>query len=140
MRSTTNREYESRPVLIYDGECALCRRQVARLRRWARPGALAVLDLADPSVPERFPDLDRARLLTAMHLVNPDGRVAVGAEAAVRALASRPVLGRLARVYYVPGIRWLADRAYAFVARRRARGTGDACRTGDCGRERPRNP
>jgi hypothetical protein len=47
-----------------------------------------------------------------MHLVDTHGRVFVGAEAAVRSLASRPVLGRLALVYYVPGVRLLADTVY----------------------------
>jgi predicted DCC family thiol-disulfide oxidoreductase YuxK len=122
----------ARPVLIYDGACPFCRRQVDRLLSWTRRGAVETLDLHDPSVVERFPDLTREALLEAMHLVEPSGRVRRGAEAAVRSLASRPVLGRLALVYYVPGIRPFVNAVYAWVARRRYR-LAAGCPDGACG-------
>jgi predicted DCC family thiol-disulfide oxidoreductase YuxK len=121
----------SRPVLIYDGGCPFCRKQVDRLLRWARPGAIETLSLLDPELPERFPGLSHEALLEAMHLVDTHGRVFVGAEAAVRSLASRPVLGRLALVYYVPGVRLLADTVYRWIARRRRR--DEDCPEGTCG-------
>jgi predicted DCC family thiol-disulfide oxidoreductase YuxK len=73
-----------------------------------------------------------------MHVVLPDGRVFAGAEAAARiAFRLRP-LGWLAWIYYVPGVRQLANMAYALIARHRYRlfgrrapaaaCQGDACR------------
>ena len=46
-----------------------------------------------------------------MHVVTADGRVYAGAAAFARILASIPLVGWLAYVYYVPGIKQLADLA-----------------------------
>ena len=59
--------------------------------------------------------------MAAMHLVEPDGRVSAGGAAAARALALRPVVGRAALVYFVPGVRQVADAVYRWTARNRYR-------------------
>jgi predicted DCC family thiol-disulfide oxidoreductase YuxK len=105
--------------VLYDGACPFCRKQVARLLRLAGGEHLEALDLHDPSVATRYPLLDREDLLEAMHLVRPDGKVYSGFEAAVRALGGRPILGRLALLYYLPGIRQLCDRHYRRLAQQR---------------------
>ncbi len=74
--------------------------------------------------------------MQAMILVAPDGRRFHGFEAAVQAVATRPVLGWIAYTYYLPGIRQLCDRLYASVAANRYRILGktvaDACTDGTC--------
>lgn len=120
-----------RPVVLFDGNCAFCRRWVTRLQRWDRRGALDFLPQQQRAARTDLPDIPEADLDRAMHLVTPEGRVYRGA----RALAE---LGRwVARLaplrfgYHVPGIGWLSERAYAWVAARRHR---FGCADGACGR------
>jgi predicted DCC family thiol-disulfide oxidoreductase YuxK len=70
--------------------------------------------------------------MQAMHLVMPDGRVYRGFEAAVRAVATRPVIGRIAYLYYLPGLRQLCDLIYSFIAKYRYRLLGKAVAKGEC--------
>ncbi len=72
--------------------------------------------------------------MVRMHVVRPDGRVFAGAEAVMRAIARVPVLGWPAFVYYVPGIRQLAELVYRYVAKNRYRlfGRVESCDGGTC--------
>jgi predicted DCC family thiol-disulfide oxidoreductase YuxK len=108
-------------VALYDGTCGLCRAGVDRLRRRAAPGAIEFRDLHADGALDAFPGLTREACMEAMHLVLPDGRAVRGAEAVARALLTRPVLGAYAWLYYVPGLRQLAEAVYAAIARRRYR-------------------
>jgi predicted DCC family thiol-disulfide oxidoreductase YuxK len=127
-------------ILIYDGDCRFCIAQVARLGRWAgtvngKP-ALAPIPLQTPGILAAL-GISEAAARRAMQLVTSPaatdgGRIYSGLEAAVQALRQRPLLGRLARLYYVPGIRQLGDLGYRLVARYRYRILGRAVARGDC--------
>jgi predicted DCC family thiol-disulfide oxidoreductase YuxK len=119
-------------VVLYDGMCVFCTAQVKKLLKLARPGAVQALDFQDPAVLARFPGITHEACMKAMQLVTPDGYVFRGFEAAVRAVATRPVLGKLAYLYYVPGVRQLCDAAYAWIAARRYRLMGKAVQRGEC--------
>jgi len=119
-------------VVLYDGHCRFCTSQVHNLLALARPGALEALSFQDAGVLDRFPGLTHEACMQAMHLIAPDGRVYRGFEAAVRAVLTRPVLGFFAYLYYLPGIRHLLDRLYAFVAARRYRIAGKTVIPGEC--------
>lgn len=120
-------------TLLYDGQCAFCRRWVARLKRWDRGALVRCVPWQEEAAWRDRPDLSRGALAAAAHLVAPDGRVYAGAAAA------RPLLGLL------PGGRWLAGplalplmpraaaMVYAWVARHRHQlGCGSpACRRDD---------
>jgi predicted DCC family thiol-disulfide oxidoreductase YuxK len=108
-------------VVLFDGHCAFCRAQAARLARWAGRGAVELRDFQEDGVLDAFPTLTHEACMKAMHLVAHDGRVFVGAEAVARAMMTAWWLWPFAWVYYVPGVRWLAERAYAWIARRRYR-------------------
>jgi predicted DCC family thiol-disulfide oxidoreductase YuxK len=72
-----------------------------------------------------------------LKLVCPDGKIYGGMEAVVQAvLIRRSLIGKLAAVYYLPGIRSMADRAYRWVARNRFRfpAQADEACDGACGR------
>jgi predicted DCC family thiol-disulfide oxidoreductase YuxK len=120
------------PLVLYDGACAFCTAQARRVRRLAR-GRVRVepLQTALSEVPWVGPD-EASR---ALHLVDRDGRGYAGAAAIVRLLRlTRPALGLLLLPYHLPGIRALADRAYAAVAARRYALRGDdGCASGSCG-------
>ena len=125
------------PLLLYDGACPFCRDQARRLR--PRDGSRLRVEPLQTGL-AHVPWIDPQEAATALHVIDVDGRRYVGAAAVVRALRlTRPVLGSLALAYHLPGVRWLAERAYAFVAarryglRRRADGSPHACADDGCG-------
>ncbi len=119
------------PAVLYDGACPFCRAQAERVRRFAGPVAVEPLQRAL----DRLPWLDPDEAVTALHLVDRDGRTYAGAAAIVRLMRlTRPWFGALLLPYHLPGVRQLADRAYAAVAARRYRLPGVAARDADgCG-------
>ena len=109
-------------VLIYDGECAMCRASALWLMRLALSGgALEILPCRSGPRRARFPRISDEACMTAMQLVLPDGRVLTGADAVPELLRRIRGLGWLATVFALPGARPLARRFYAWVARNRMR-------------------
>jgi predicted DCC family thiol-disulfide oxidoreductase YuxK len=105
--------------MIFDGDCNFCKFWVARWQLTTRE-SVDYLPFQDPAVAARFPELPRERFESAVHLIEPDGAVYSGAEAAFRALATNP------RAHWLPD--WYArspafaratERAYRFVAEHR---------------------
>jgi predicted DCC family thiol-disulfide oxidoreductase YuxK len=122
-------------VVLYDGHCRICTAGARQLAALARPGAVEMCDFQEPGVLAAYPQLTHEQCMRAMQLVTPDGRVFEGAEAVAHSLYSRPLLGSLARLYYVPGVRTFADLIYAWVARNRYRLGGraaDVCDDAGC--------
>jgi predicted DCC family thiol-disulfide oxidoreductase YuxK len=121
-----------RHVVLYDGHCKFCTPAAKKLAALARPGVLDLVSFQEPGALDRFPGLTHEVCMRQMLLVAPDGRVYGGFEAAVRAVATRPVLGLPAYVYYLPGVRQLCDAVYALVAANRYRLLGKAAAAGEC--------
>jgi protein-S-isoprenylcysteine O-methyltransferase Ste14/predicted DCC family thiol-disulfide oxidoreductase YuxK len=121
-----------RMIVLYDGQCRFCQKQSRNLLRLARPGAITLEDFHQPGVLDQYPGVSHAACMNAMHLICPDGRVFAGFEAAVRAVGTRPLLGLLASLYYVPGIRLLCDVLYSLVAAYRYRLMGRVVAAGEC--------
>ncbi len=140
-RSATQTELEraaaTLPVVLFDGACSFCARQARVVRALAR-GRLLVRPLQE-ALPE-LPWVDPEQAVQALTLVRRDGRTVAGAEAVVELLRlARPGLGALAAVYYLPGLRQLADLGYRVIAARRYALFGTvpehpACDGGACGR------
>jgi predicted DCC family thiol-disulfide oxidoreductase YuxK len=110
----------SRAIVLFDGDCPLCRKSAALLKRldW-----LGVLRFSNAREPDNVPNtLDASRLLEQMHLITPRGdRVYVGFEA-FRWMAWRlPLLTAFAPLLWLPGVPALGRRAYLWVARNRFR-------------------
>lgn len=108
-----------KPLVIYDGDCNFCRVWV---RRWQHSTGERVeyRPFQDASIAVRFPELANARFETAVHLVETDGAVYGGAEAAFRALGHAPHEPFLLELYLrYPLFGRLAERAYAVIARHR---------------------
>ncbi|MEK7701028.1 MAG: DUF393 domain-containing protein [candidate division NC10 bacterium] len=109
-------------VLIYDGECPMCRASALWLMRLALSGgALEILPCRSEPRRTRFPQIADAACLTAMQLILPDGRVLAGADAVPELLRRIRGLGWVAGLFALPGVRPLARRFYAWVARNRLR-------------------
>jgi len=111
----------SRAVLLYDGQCPLCQRSVRILQKldWWRRVEYRDARRAE-HLPPTDPLLEPARLLEEMHLVPAAGRPIYHGFGAFRWLAWRlPVLWLLAPLLYLPGVPWLGQRLYLWVARNR---------------------
>ena len=106
-------------VVIFDGDCRFCTRQVMRLHRWDPKGRLAFISLHDPEVGRRFPDLSHEQLMQEMVVVDASGNRHAGA-AAFRYLSRR--LRRLwvwAPLMHIPFSLPLWKWCYRQVAKRR---------------------
>lgn len=118
----------SRPILLYDGDCAFCTTCAGLAERRFRPDA--------EIVPWQFADLDELgvsaeQATAALQWVEADGGVRSGHEAVAAMLLSAGPLARLGgRLLLLPGISWAAARAYRLIAANRHRlpGGTPACR------------
>src|SRR5262249_7147410 len=121
-----------RYVMLYDGHCRFCTEGSQRLEDWMKRGSVERADFQQPGILDRFPGLSSEMCMERLHLVAPDGRVFAGVEAIVRAVMTRRVLGTIALLYYVPGLRQLLDGLYRIVAANRYRIMGKAVAAGQC--------
>lgn len=110
-----------RPVVVYDGECPFCRRQVSRIQQRDVDGALEYLPRQAEGIEQRFPQLTEGDFDTGMRLVHPDGSVSVGADA-VYQIARRVRTWRyFAWLYRVPVLHQVFRAMYGWIARNRNR-------------------
>ena len=123
-------ELGGRDLLVYDGECRFCCASAARLQRLAGP-AVHLVSLHEPGLLEAL-GIPKDAAMAAMQLVTPEGRIYRGLEAVVQVLRHRAVLGVLAKVYYIPGLRQLGDLVYRLIARYRYSIMGRAVAAGEC--------
>lgn len=120
-------------VVIYDGDCRFCQKQVARLSRLDLGGQLSFLSLHDPRTAARYPDLSHDQLMDQMYVVDSCGGRHGGA-AAIRYLSRQlPLLWPLAPLLHLPGTLPLWSWLYHQVAVRRYRwGRVSDCDSGAC--------
>jgi predicted DCC family thiol-disulfide oxidoreductase YuxK len=107
--------------VLYDGDCPFCRRSVAILKRLDWLGKLHFQSARETDkLPPAAVPLDPARLLEEMHVLVPSRDRAYAGFAAFRWMAWRlPPLLPVAPLLYVPGVPWLGNRAYRWVAKNR---------------------
>jgi predicted DCC family thiol-disulfide oxidoreductase YuxK len=92
-----------------------------------------LVSFQDEGVLGRFPGVSHEACMQRMHVVRPDGRVFAAAEAVARALTLLPLVGWVGFLYYVPGVRQLAELGYRVVAKNRYRIAGrEGCDNGTC--------
>ena len=120
-------------TFLYDGDCPLCAREVAMLRRLDRGrGRLDLEDIATPGFDASRYGRTQHELMARIHGALPDLSVVEGVE--VFRLAYAAVgLGWLVAPTRWPLLRPLADAAYRWFARNRLRLTG---RSAVCDSER----
>lgn len=120
-------------VIIFDGECRFCRKQVSRIAGWDRKGILSYISLHDPEVKLRWPDLTYDQLMKEMYLIDSDGKRFAGAYV-FRWLSCRlPILWPLCPLMNIPGSMAIWKFAYSLVAKMRYRwGRIEACDEGTC--------
>ena len=89
------------------------------MRRALSGGALEILPCRSGVRQERFPQVSEAACLEAMQLVLPDGRVLSGADAVPELFRRIRRWGWVVALFAVPGVRPVARRVYAWIARNR---------------------
>jgi len=121
MATLTESPAKPKAIVLYDGDCPLCRRSVAILRRLDWLHRLTYQDARDKEhLPASEMPLDPERLLQEMHVLTPKRRRAYAGFAAFRWLAARlPLLWLIVPLLYLPGVPWLGRRLYRWVARNR---------------------
>ena len=106
-------------VLLYDGDCGICRWSAAKVLKWDRRRRLRPVALQDAEAGRLLGHLTEEERMSSWHLVTPDGRtVSAGAAAAplLRLLPGGRPLAALAAA--LPGV---TERAYRLVADNRGR-------------------
>jgi len=119
-------------TVLFDGSCSLCRTSANRVGRLDSRGRIELVDLHDPSVTQRFPQINREEAMKWMQAVDPQGRISSGADAWARIGALLPGWNLLAWILQVPGVRWLAAKIYAWIARNRYRWNRTICTDDSC--------
>ena len=112
-------------VVIFDGDCKFCQKQVRRLHWLDCCARLSFLSLHDPEVAKRYPDLTHEQLMEEMYVVEQGGKRHRGAEA-FRYLTRRlRRLWPLAPLLHIPfslplwrwGYRQIAKRRYQLAGK-----------------------
>lgn len=106
-------------IVLYDGQCAFCRKSVSILKKldW-----LKKLDYQDARqielLPKTDPPLVPERLLDELHVVPPVGHPVYHGFGAFRWMSWRfPLCWVIAPLLYLPGMSWLGNKVYLWVAR-----------------------
>jgi predicted DCC family thiol-disulfide oxidoreductase YuxK len=111
---------DGRVTLLYDGECEFCSRLARWVERRDRRGRVLVRANQEEGLVERL-GLTREQVARASWAVEPGGRKLEGAAGINRVLRELGGgWGWFAVLYQLPLVRWVEDRYYARVARRRA--------------------
>ncbi len=112
---------DARLLVVFDGWCGVCTRAVEWVRAHDAAGRVRALPSQTPGLKERL-GLSPAEAARTVWAVTRGGRRYAGAAAFAAVL--RELEGGwalLARLYAVPPLAWLAERAYAWFARHRGR-------------------
>lgn len=116
--------------LFYDGDCPLCKREVALLQRLDRRGRLRFIDIAAAGFDAVEVGVEWQTLMDRIHGRLPDGSIVEGVEV-FRRLYGAVGLDPLVWVSRLPGVSHLLDVLYRAFAKNRLRLTG-RCRDGVC--------
>ena len=112
---------QAKPVVIYDGECSFCLRQIERIKRRDRRSRFEYVPRQSPGLDERFPRLADDDFNSGMRLITPRGEILVGADALYHIVRRLPIWENIAWIYRLPGLNTLARLAYRCIAANRRR-------------------
>jgi len=119
-------------TVLYDAACPLCRASAERVRRHDAGGRIELVDLREPAVPARFPQINAAEAMRLMQAIDRQGRIYSGVDAWARIGLKLPGWKWLAWLLLLPGIHLVATCVYGWVARNRYRWNREACTDGSC--------
>jgi predicted DCC family thiol-disulfide oxidoreductase YuxK len=117
--STTSLSPPGRMVIVYDGNCAFCRRSILEIRRRDRDKRFLYMPRQTPGIEVQYPQATVGDFDTGLRLIDSSGDLYIGADAIHQIVSRLPVWRRLAWAYRVPLFRTFAKWAYARVAANR---------------------
>jgi predicted DCC family thiol-disulfide oxidoreductase YuxK len=106
---------ESRPVRVtvwFDGDCPLCRREIALMRGLDRDQAVKFIDLAVEEPGVASPAGDRCAMLARLHAQEPGQPIVSGAAAFAAMWRAIPLLRPLGQLARRRAVLWLLERLY----------------------------
>jgi predicted DCC family thiol-disulfide oxidoreductase YuxK len=110
-------------ILFFDGACGMCTRSGELLLRLNRTGKLQTEPLQSPGAAERL-GVTPSSLLESVRWLDSSGAVYSGAEAANAALSTAIGTKVPLLLYRIPGVRFIQDAIYRWVAAHRYRFPG----------------
>jgi predicted DCC family thiol-disulfide oxidoreductase YuxK len=102
-------------TLFFDGACGMCTRSKDLLLSFDRTGNIATEPLQSPGTAQRL-GIAPASLLESVRWQDSTGTVYAGAEAANAAFSAAVGTRIPLMVYRIPGIRFIEDAVYRWVA------------------------
>ncbi len=108
-------------VVIFDGQCSLCRKQADYIRCNDSDGAFELIPSQRPNLIDRFPQLVDCDLDSQLHAIGHRGELYAGADAVHKIASHLPLLKQFAWFYKLPGIPRIAQIGYNWIAARRHR-------------------
>jgi predicted DCC family thiol-disulfide oxidoreductase YuxK len=108
-------------IILYDGLCPFCIKNVSLLKRLDWLGRLQFHDCRDTAgIPTNTAHLEPAHMIEEMHVLTPDRTTAYSGFRAVRWVAGRvPILWPLYPLLFIPGMPRVGQRLYLWIARNR---------------------
>lgn len=120
-------------MLVYDGDCAFCTTCAHALERIGPDAEIVAWQLTDLTEL----GINEEQAAAAVQWVQIDGTIRSGHEAIAATLKTAgPIWRVISRLVLLPGISWIAERAYRLVADNRYRlpGSTPACARSDYNR------
>ena len=110
---------QAKHIMLYDSDCPMCTFQMLSIQALDWLKKVDLVPIKDDRTKTIAPDITRSDLLEAIHCVTPEGEVHRGARA-IRFLGFRiPLLFPVGIFLWIPGVIYLAEIFYKFVADRR---------------------
>lgn len=121
----------SRPLVLFDGTCPMCSREIAHYRRNARSDRLAWVDITAPEAPLPIDGIDYDTAMARFHVRDAAGHWHSGAYAFVEMWSHltgyRHLAGMLRATRLVSALDWLYTHFASWRLARRC--TDEACLT-----------
>lgn len=115
-------------IVLYDGQCRLCRRSAFVLAILDTFNHLSLVDFRDTAARKHVaPHLTESQLDLAMHILLPDQSVRTGFDAFRFMTRHLPALWPATPFLYLPGVSHLGRLVYARIARNRQKCSHDRC-------------
>jgi predicted DCC family thiol-disulfide oxidoreductase YuxK len=121
--SQSSSSHEFAVEVFFDGDCPLCRREIALLRHWDRQARIRFTDIAREDFDAAKVGISFESLMAEIHGRLPDGSLIQGVEV-FRRLYEAVGFRWLVALTRWPGVAFLLDQAYRLFARNRLKLTG----------------
>ena len=116
-------------VVIYDGDCRVCKRSVAALEKWDAKREMEIIPSQSPGLAQRFPWITPRAFEESIQVIrSADNKPWQGAAAVEELMNAMPRGGRFSWIFSIPLARPIAERLYRWFAGNRHRfGCKDHC-------------